>query len=132
MTVLLNRPYAGYAAPSTVKLPANVEQSLIAQGLASAASTANITPGPVTTNANSGTIAVPAGSASVVITNSQIDGSSKVWACVAQAAADATALRVERIVVAVGSVTIYVTANATAATLVDWAIIVAPGLVLAN
>lgn len=132
MTVLLNKGYAGYLQGTTVKLTTNIESSLIAQGLASSALTANITPGNVTANINQGTAAIAIGAASVTITSDKVDANSKVYAVVAQAAADATLLRVERIVCAAGSFTIYGTANATAATLVDWAIIVPPGMLVSN
>lgn len=128
MTVLLKAAYAGYLAGTTVELSTNVETALIAQGLASAALTANITTGPVTANVLQGTCAVAAGAASIVITNSLIDANTKVDAVVAQAAADGTFLRVERVVCAAGSATIYGTAAATATTLVDWWIIPTPGM----
>ena len=123
MAVLLLKPYQGYPSGSTVELSAELEASLIAQGLASASTAASITTGAQTFNGYSGTAAIPAGSSSVVITNSLITANSKVWACVAQATADGTLLRVERVVTAAGSVTIYGTANATATTLIDWAIL---------
>lgn len=132
MTVLLNRSYMGYPAGSTVELSTDAEQALIAQGLASSALAANITTGPVTANTYNGTVSVPIGSSSVVITNSNIDANSKVHAVVAQAAADATLLRVERIVCAAGLATIFGTANATAATLIDWSIVSASGLTIRN
>lgn len=132
MTVLLNRSYMGYPAGTTVELSTDAEQALIAQGLASAALAANITTGPVTANTYNGTVSVPIGSSSVVITNSNIDANSKVHAVVAQAAADATLLRVERIVCSAGFATIYGTANATAATLIDWSIVSASGLTIRN
>lgn len=132
MTVLLNKGYAGYLQGTTVKLTTNVEASLIAQGLASTALTANITPGNVTANINQGTAAIAIGASSVTITSDKVDANSKVFAVVAQAAADGTLLRVERIVCAAGSFTIYGTANATAVTLVDWAIIVPPGMMVSN
>jgi hypothetical protein len=120
--------YAGYLAGTTVELPFSVEAALIAQGLAAAAPVANITPGPVTANVQQGVVGIPAGAASVVVTNNQITPNSTVMAVVSQAAADATCLRVERIVCGAGQFTIYGTANATATTLVDWAILNSPGL----
>lgn len=132
MTVLLNKGYAGYLQGTTVKLTTNIEASLIAQGLASSALTANITPGNVTANIVQGTAAIAIGASSVTITNDKVDANSKVFAVVAQAAADATLLRVERIVCAAGAFTIYGTANATAVTLVDWAIEVPPGMMVSN
>jgi hypothetical protein len=44
-------------------------------------------------------------------------------AVVAQTTADTTLLRVERVVPAAGSFTIYGTANATATTRIDWCVI---------
>ena len=132
MTVLLNRAYAGYLAATTVMLPTNVEAALIAQGLATAAASANITTGAVTANVISGRAAIAAGASSVVITNNLVDANSKVFAVVAQAAADGTLLRVERILCAAGSFTIYGTANATATTFIDWILIAAPGMTVAN
>ena len=123
MAVLLNRSYGGYNAGATVELTAELEAALIAQGIAATASVANLTTGAVTANVYQGTVAIAAGSSSVVITNSILTANSKVWAVVSQAAADGTLLRVERVVPAAGSVTIYGTANATATTFIDWAIL---------
>lgn len=131
MTVLLNRAYAGYASGAIVELPTNVESALIAQGLASSSSS-TVSTGAVTANVTSGTVAIAAGASSVVVTNGLVDANSKVWACVAQASADGTLLRVERIVAAAGAFTIYGTANATATTVIDWAIIASPGLIFTN
>ena len=127
MTVSLIRPYAGYAAGAIVELEASTEAALIAQGLATN-SAATPTVGAATANVNSGTAAIAAGSSSVVITNNLVNASTKVWACVGQAAADGTLLRVERVVPAVGSFTIYGTANATATTVIDWCILNQSGL----
>lgn len=121
MTVLLTRAYGAYAAGQVVELPASTEAALIAQNLATA-SAATPTTGPISSNEFQGSAAVPAGSSSVVVTNPNCNSSSKVFAYVAQAAADGTALRVERIVPANGSFTVYLTANATAATVIDWQI----------
>lgn len=127
MTVLLNRAYAGYAAGAIVELEASTEAALIAQGLAST-SAATPTVGAATANVTSGSAAIAAGASSVVITNGFVTASSKVWACVGQAAADGTLLRVERVVPAAGSFTIYGTANATATTVIDWCILNPSGL----
>lgn len=123
MAVLLNKAYAGNAAGSIREFTAELEAALIAQGIASASVVGSVTTGAQTTNTWSGTAAIAIGASSVVITNDLIKANSKVWAVVAQAAADGTLLRVERVVCADGSVTIYGTANATAITLIDWAII---------
>lgn len=124
MTVLLSsaRGYGQLAAGTVVELPASTEAALVAQGLATV-SAAALTTGAYSTNEFSGTCAVAAAATSIVITNPNITASSKVWAVVSQAAADATFLRIERIVPAAGSVTIHGTAAATAATQIDWAIL---------
>jgi hypothetical protein len=132
MTVLLKNGYAGYLAGTTVMLSTNVEAALIAQGLATAAASNTITTGAVTANTVSGRCALAIAAASIVITNSLVDANSKIFAVVAQAAADGTALRVERIVPAAGSFTIYVTAAATAITYVDWTVISPPGDMIVN
>lgn len=139
MTVLLNRSYMGYPAGSTVELSTDAEAALIAQGLAQNAADTAITTGNAIANTYMGTAAIPAGSASVVITNSNVDKNTKVMAVVAQAVADTTLLRVERVVCASGAspglpgtITIYGTANATATTFVDWIIINPSGQTIRN
>ena len=122
MTVLLSRPYSGIAAGVTVTLPDSTEAALIAQGLASTAAATATSTGAQTMNVLTGKAAIAAGSSSVVITNALVTAGSKVVAYVAQAAADGTLLRVERVVPAAGSFTIYGTANATATTLIDWVV----------
>jgi hypothetical protein len=72
-------------------------------------------------------VAIAAGSSSVVVTNANVDANSKIYAVVNQAAADGTLLRVERIVPAAGSFTIFGTANATATTSIDWTLLVVSG-----
>lgn len=123
MTVLLSRPYGSYPAGAIVALPASTEAALVTQGLATVSSAVPAPTGAQSSQEFSGRAAVAIGAASVVITNPWITASTKVWAVVAQAAADSTAVRVERVVAAAGSATIYVTAAATAATVVDWAIV---------
>lgn len=125
--VLLSRSYGGYAAGTIVELSSQLEAALIASGGATD-SAGPPTTGAVTTTELAGCAAIAAGASSVVITNPNIKKQSKVYAEVAQAAADATLLRVERIVCADGSVTIYGTANATATTLIDWAVLQVGGL----
>ncbi|MGH8866102.1 MAG: hypothetical protein ACREVZ_15910 [Burkholderiales bacterium] len=127
MAVLLNRAYAGSASGATVQLPATTEAALIAQGLASSAAASTITVGAATANTWSGRAAIGAGASSVVITNLLVDANSQVFAVVAQAAADGTLLRVERVVPAAGSFTIFGTANATATTFVNWMVARADG-----
>ena len=128
MTVLLTRPYAGANAGVTMSFTSELEAALIAQGLATASARASTTTGAQTLNGLQGTVAVAAGASSVVVTNPLVDANSHVTAKVAQAAADTTLLRVERVVCAAGSFTIYGTANATATTLIDWEINVNSGM----
>lgn len=123
MAVLLNSAgpgYKGYLAGTVITLPAVEEAALIAQGLATASTVASTTTGNVTANVPFGIAAIAAGASSVVITNNLVNANSYVTAVVAQAAADGTLLRVERILCAAGSFTIYGTANATATTLIAW------------
>lgn len=119
--VLLTRSYGGYAAGTIVQLPTSVETVLIAQGLATS-SAGPVTTGAVTTTMMQGRVAIAAAASSVVVTNPSVTAESKVFAVVAQAAADGTLLRVERILCAAGSFTIFGTANATATTSIDWVI----------
>jgi hypothetical protein len=128
MTVLLSRAYAGAPAASVVSFTSELEAALIAQGIATASTRASTTTGAQTQNALQGTAAIAAGSSSVVITNSLVDANSHVTAKVAQAAADGTLLRVERVLCAAGSFTIFGTANATATTLIDWEIEINSGI----
>lgn len=123
MAITLLRAYNGSPAGTICELTNELETALIAQGLASTDVVANVTPGAQTSFMYGGTAAAAIGAASVVITNPLLTANSKVWAVVSQAAADGTFLRVERIVPAAGSVTIYGTAAATAVTLIDWAIL---------
>jgi hypothetical protein len=133
MAINLNRQYMGLLAGTVVGLSSNVENNLIASGMASAnASKANITPGNVAYAGIQGTVAIAVGANSVTITNPLIDANTKVMANIAQAAADGTLTSLVRIVPAAGSVTIYGNANATAAVVVDWSIVAAPGLTVAN
>jgi hypothetical protein len=128
MTILLNKSYAGAPAGAVVSFTTELEAALIAQNFATASTRASTTTGAQTQNALQGTCAAAAAAASVVITNNLVDANSHVTAKVAQASADGTALRVERVVVAAGSFTIFLTAAATATTLIDWEIEVNSGL----
>lgn len=128
MTVSLVRGYAGAAPAAVISLTTELEAALVAQGLATASTRASTTTGAQTQNTLQGTAAIAAGASSVVITNNLVDANSHVTAKVAQAAADGTLLRVERVVCAAGSFTIFGTANATATTLIDWEIEVNSGM----
>lgn len=119
MTVALTKDYAGRTSGAVASFSTNIEAALIAQGMA-ATSAAALTTGAYTQNTTSGRASIAIGASSIVITNSLVDVNTKVCAVVAQAAADVTLLRVERVLAAAGSFTIFGTANATAATLVDW------------
>jgi hypothetical protein len=126
MTVLLSRPYGGFAAGTTIQVPTSIENAIAAAGIGSVASTAAaaaVTQGAQTTSLPAGRVTIAIGSSSVVVTNASVDVNSKIFAVINQAAADTTLLRVERIVPAAGSFTIYGTANATAAVSIDWAIL---------
>jgi hypothetical protein len=125
--VTLLRSYGGYQAGQVVELPASTEATLIASG-GGTTSAGPATAGPLSCTQTQGAATVATGASSVVITNPLVTPQSVIFAVVAQAAADATMLRVERIVAAAGSFTIYGTANATANTAVDWAIIGATGV----
>jgi len=120
MAALLSKGYNGYLSGTVVNLPTSIEAALIAQGLASASVVASTTTGAVTANLPYGICAIAIGASSVVITNNLVDANTPVGAIVCQAAADSTLVRVERVLSAAGSFTIYGTANATAITLVKW------------
>lgn len=120
--ILLQRPYAGYAAGTVVELPKSTEDTLIAAGQAQT-SVAQPTPGPVSTFVAGGACAIATGQSSIVITNPIITPQSLIYAIVAQAAADATLTQVVRVLAAQGSFTIFGNANATANTTVDWAVL---------
>ena len=131
MTVLLARSYAGNVAGATIQVATNVENAIIAQGVGSLASTAASaapTSGAQTTNLTAGRVAIAAAASSVVVTNPLVDVNSKIFAVVNQAAADTTLLRVERIVPAAGSFTIFGTAAATAVTVIDWVLLQISGV----
>jgi hypothetical protein len=123
MTVTLNRAYAGNASGATVTFDAKTEAALIAQGLAVNAATSATTVGAQSSTVTAGTAAIAAGASSVVVTNPNITANSTVVAYVSQTTADTTLLRVERIVPAAGSVSIFGTANATATTIIRWALL---------
>lgn len=132
MSVTLIRPYQGMAAGQTVELSQELEAALVAQGLASTATANTSSSGAQTQNTFYGMATIPIGSSSVVITNNLVTANSVVMAVVSQAAADGTLLRVERVLPAAGSFTVYGTANATAAVTVTWALITPPALSLAQ
>lgn len=129
MTVLLNRSYNGFVAGSVVEFSAELEASLIAQGLASA-SVAALTSGAQsrTDGTNTlipvlaGTGAIAAAASTLVISNANITANSKAFAMISQAAADGTATSIVRVSCAAGAVTITANAAATAATEVSFVV----------
>lgn len=129
--ILLSRSYAGYQAGTIVQLGTQEEASLIAQGLG-VNSAGPVTPGAVTTTKTFGRVGIAAAASSVVVTCPAVTAESKVFAVIAQAAADGTLLRIERILCAAGSFTIYGTANATAAVAIDWALVDTTGGLTVN
>jgi hypothetical protein len=132
MTVSLIRAYAGFPSGSVTEFTAELEAALVAQGLANVAADNAVTIGSQTANTYEGTVAIAATGTSVVVTNSNVTVNSKIIAYVAQAVADGTLLRVERIVPGNGSFTIYGTAAATATTFIDWAIVNPHGATVRN
>lgn len=81
------------------------------------------TPGAATISTPSGRCSIAAAAASVVITSTICTATSKVFATINQAAADATALQIVRVSTAAGSFTIFANAAATATTVVDFHLI---------
>jgi len=120
--ILLSKAYGGYAAGTIAQFSTTIEASLIASNYG-VTSAGPVSTGAVSTTMPAGRVAIAAAASSVVVTNPQVTTESKIFAVVAQAAADGTLLRVERVVPAAGSFTIYGTANATATTTIDWAIL---------
>lgn len=117
--ILLSRAYAGYLAGTIVQLATQEEAALVAQGLATV-SAGPVTPGAVTTTKNFGRVGIAAAGTSVVVTNAAFNTESRFNAYLSNAAADATALSITRIVPAAGSVTFVLNAAATAAVAIDW------------
>ena len=132
MAVTLLKAYNGFVAGAVASFTTDTEAALIAQGIATASTVASTTVGAFTANQNTGFAAIAAGASSVVITNALVDANTTVIAYVSQAAADGTLLRVERVVAAAGSFTIYGTANATATTIIKWAVILPYGETIRN
>lgn len=129
--IRLGRTYQGYPQGAIVELTPELESALIAQGLATTSA------GPVTPGAQSvvnggafsqrmlvGTAAVAIGASSVVVSSDSITATSRGFAVISQAAADATATQVLRVSCAAGAMTITVNANATAQTEVSYFAIV--------
>ena len=124
MTVTLNsnRGYGAFPAGATVSLPASTEAALIQQNLAVAAS-GNVSTGAITSNEFAGRAAFAAGTASLVVTNPNVNANSRVNARINIATADGTLTGPLRIVPSAGSFTVYGNANATGVVPFDWDII---------
>lgn len=120
MTVQLNRSYGGYPAGAIAVFDAPTEEALIAQGIAANSAAAPTTGTTTPATIMQGRAAAAIAAANVVVSHPLCTPQSVVLAVVAQAAADATALRVERVLPAAGQFTIYLTAGATAVTVLNW------------
>ena len=120
MTVRLNRAYGGYAAGTIAVFDKPTEDSLVAQGLATVSALAPTTGATAPKAMKQGRGAIAIGASSLVVNHPECTSQSVVLANVSQAAADATLLRIERVVASDGFFTIYGTANATAVTVVSW------------
>lgn len=129
--ILLNRGYAGYLAGTIVQLPTQEEAALVAQGLASV-SAGPVTAGDVTTSKTMGRAGIAAAGTSVTITNSAFNTESRFTAYLSNAAADATATSITRIVPAAGSVTFHLNAASTGVVAIDWLLNDVGGLLAPN
>lgn len=118
--ISLHRTYAGYPAGSVIELDATTEAALVAQGYAAVSTAAPSVPGAQSTSARRGSVTIATGAANATVVNSNCVADSRVLAYVSQVAADATLLRVERVVTGTGTFTVYGTAAAGADTVIDW------------
>ena len=132
MAVTLNKAYGGYLQGTVASFPSSTEAAIVAQGIGATALVTATTTGAVRSEQMSGTVAIAAGASSLVVTNPYVDASTVVEAFVSQATADTTLTSVLRVVSAAGSFTIFGNANATATTLVKWAIVGATGVFPSN
>lgn len=121
-----NKGYAGYLPATIVQLQTTTEQSVVAQGMATA-SAGPVTPGAVTTTLTFGRVGIAAAGTNVVVTNPAFTTESKFNAYLSNATADTTATYITRIVPANGSVTFVLNAGATAAIAIDWCLYVLGG-----
>lgn len=124
--ILLSRGYGGYAAGTIVQLQTSVEAALVAQGLA-AVSAGPVTAGNVTTNQVQGRAGIAAAGTNVVVSNASFTTESKFVAALSNAAADATATFITRIIPAAGQVTFQLNAASTGIVAVDWAQVLVSG-----
>lgn len=117
--ISLSRPYAGYPAGTIVQLQTVVESALVSQGLATV-SAGPVTPGTVTTTEMQGRAGIAAAGTQVIVSNPSFTTESKFNAYLSNAAADATAFYVARIVPSAGAVTFILNAASTGIVAVDW------------
>jgi len=117
--ILLSRSYAGYLAGTIVQLPKSEEASLVAQGFGTV-SAGPVTAGTVTTSKTMGRAGIAAAGTQVIVNNTGFTDESKFQAYLSNAAADATAVAITRIVPAAGSVTFVLNAASTGIVAVDW------------
>ena len=119
--ILLNRSYGGIIAGNITQFTTQLEAQLIAAGFA-VTSAGPVTAGAFTTNQLSGRAGIAAAGTSVVITNAAFTTESKFIAYLSNAAADATATFITRIITANGSVTFQLNAASTGIVAIDWAL----------
>lgn len=117
--ILLSRAYAGYLAGTIVQLPTSEEAALIAQGFGTT-SAGPVTAGTVTTSKTMGRAGIAAAGTQVIVNNANFTTESRFQAYLSNAAADATAVSITRIVPAAGSVTFVLNAASTGIVAVDW------------
>lgn len=131
--VLLTKAYGGYAAATIVQLQTVTEAALIAQGLATMSAgpvtngTQAATVYTTTTNMEMGRAAGAAAATVITVANASFTAESRFMAALSNAAADATATFITRIIPAVGSVQFVLNAAATGAVSVDWVRIMVSG-----
>lgn len=124
--ILLSKAYAGYAAGTIVQLSTSTEAALVAQGLATV-SAGPVTAGSVTTSESMGRAGIAAAGTQVIVSNPSFTTESKFAAYLSNAAADATAVSITRIVPAAGSVTFILNAASTGIVAVDWMLLLKSG-----
>jgi hypothetical protein len=124
--ILLSKSYAGYAAGTIVQLQTATETALIAQGLGTT-SAGPVTAGAVTTTDTQGRLGIAAAGTQVILSNAMFTTESKFSAFLSNAAADATAVHITRIVPAAGTATFILNAASTGIVAVDWMLLMKSG-----
>lgn len=126
MVLLGAKSYAGYTGATIVQFQTAVESALVAAGLATA-SAGPVTAGAVSTTETQGRAGIAAAGVSVVVSNPMFTTESKFAAFLSNAAADATAVSITRIVPAAGQVTFVLNAASTGVVAVDWMLLMKSG-----